>query len=100
MNDVEFESAPAPSRPKTATVLGLLAVAAAVLSYLGAYAMPKALVAAEVLKPWPANQDPRPAWFAVGFVVLIVLFCLIGFLARLSSARHLRQIERMEQESD
>jgi hypothetical protein len=97
MNEVEFESAPPPQRPRTATVLGLLVGAAAILSYLGAYAMTNALVAAEVLKPWPREQDPRLRWFLVGFVVLVSLFAAIGAVFRFFGSRHLKQIDEMEQ---
>ena len=49
MYEPEFDTAPTPQRPRTATVLGLLAVTATVLSYLFSYAMANALVAAEVV---------------------------------------------------
>lgn len=97
MTETEFESAPVPRRPRTTTVLGLLAVAAATLSYLGTYAMANALVAADVLKPWPRDHDPRLRWFTMGFVVLSGLFVGVGYLARRLIARHLRQIDEMEQ---
>ena len=96
MNETEFISAPSPRRPRTVTVLGLLASAAAVLSYLGTYAMSNALVAADVLKPWPADSDPRPHWFWSTFLVLILLFLAVASLARFTLARHFRQFERME----
>jgi hypothetical protein len=99
MNEVEFETAPPPERPRTTTVLALLSVVAAVLSYLGSYALINALVAAEVLKPWSRGHDPRPKWFIIGFVVLVSLFIGIGAAFRYISARHLRQIEAMEQET-
>lgn len=98
MNEVEFETAPPPARPNTTTVLGLLAVVAAVFSYLITYAMANALVAAEVVKPWAKDHDPRPLWFAICFVVLIILFAGLGAFARHMSARNLRQIDAMEQE--
>jgi hypothetical protein len=99
VNEVEFETAPMPERPKTATVLGLLALVAAVMSYLGSYAMANALVAADMIKSWPRDHDPRPKWFIIGFVILVSLFTGIGAAARHVSARHLRQIEAMESEN-
>src|SRR5688500_17680035 len=54
-------------RPRTLTVLGLIAAAALVFSYLGAYALADALVSAEVLQAWPRDSDPRPRWMLVGF---------------------------------
>jgi hypothetical protein len=98
MNEVEFETAPPPARPSTPIVIGLIAVVAAVFSYLITYAMTNALVAAEVLKPWAKDHDPRPMWFGACFVLLIVLFCGFGAFARFMSARNLRQIDAMEQE--
>ncbi|HWP39999.1 MAG TPA: hypothetical protein VNL70_03665 [Tepidisphaeraceae bacterium] len=94
----EFQAVPAPPRPRTATVFGLMSVVAAVLSYLGAYAMTGALVAAELIKPWPADRDPRLRWFVVGFLVLMALFTAAAALARYVGARHLKAIEQMEQE--
>jgi len=96
MEDLEFESAPPAQRPKTATVFGLLVGAAGILSYLGAYAMTNAMVAAELLKPWPRDHDPRLKWFLTGFVVLIGLFGGIGALLRFIGSRHLKQIDEME----
>lgn len=98
MYDTEFDTAPAPQRPRTATVLGLFAVAATVLSYLLSYAMANALVAAEVLKPFTRDHDPRPRWFLFTFVLLIVVFSAVGALVRFVSARNLKQIEAMEAE--
>jgi hypothetical protein len=98
MNDPEFESAPTDARPRNATVIGLLTLAAAIFSYLGSYAVTNALVAADLLKPWARGHDPRLKWFVIGFVVLMTLFLGIGAVARRSSARHLRQIEDMERE--
>jgi membrane associated rhomboid family serine protease len=101
VNEVEFESAPpATARPKTTTVVGLLIAVAGILSYLLSYATANALVAAEVVKPWTKETDPRPRWFAIGFVILISLFGAIAALIRHSSAAHLRQIEEMEKEGD
>jgi hypothetical protein len=99
MNEFEFESAPPPSRPSTLTVVGLLVLAAATLSYLASYAIANALVVADLLKAWPSEHDPRPRWFIIGFGVLISVFLLAGAAARQSTARHLRRIEAMEDET-
>jgi hypothetical protein len=98
MNEPDFESAPAAPRPRTATVLGFLAAAAAIFSYLGAYAMVSALLKAEMLKPWPPTHDPRPKWFAISFAILLCLFFLVGMAARSSSGRQLRRIDEMDEE--
>jgi membrane associated rhomboid family serine protease len=100
MNEPDFESAPAAPRPRTATVLTLLAGAAAIFSYLGAYAMVSALLKAEMLKPWPPTHDPRPKWFIISFAILLCLFSLIGLAARFTSDRQLRRIDEMDESSD
>jgi uncharacterized membrane protein YphA (DoxX/SURF4 family) len=98
MNDLEFESAAPVERASTSTVLILLALTAAIFSYLGAFAMVNALIAAEVIKPWPRDHDPRWMWFAAGFVTLMALFLVIGGVAKRVSARNLREIDKMEEE--
>jgi hypothetical protein len=99
MNEVEFESAPVPTRPSTLTVVGMLSLTAATLSYLGSYAIANALVAAELLKAWPRDHDPRPRWFMTGFAILISLFLIIVGAARRSSAKQMKRIEE-EMEAD
>ncbi|HMB95246.1 MAG TPA: hypothetical protein VKK61_04330 [Tepidisphaeraceae bacterium] len=96
MNEPEFDSAPPMPRPRTTTVLALLAVTAAILSYLGAYAMANALVKAEMITPWPPGNDPRPRWFIIGFAILMGIFFTVGTLARSASGRYLRRIDEME----
>ena len=100
MNEVEFESAASVERPRTASVLVLLALTAAIFSYLGAYAMANALVAAEVIKPWPRDHDPRLMWFAAGFVMLMSVFLAVGAVARKLSAANLHEIDEMETEKE
>ncbi|HEY1628282.1 MAG TPA: hypothetical protein VGF52_00400 [Tepidisphaeraceae bacterium] len=99
MNEPDFQSAPTAPRPRTATVLAFLAAAAAIFSYLGAYAMVSALLKAEMLKPWPPTHDPRPKWFIISFAILSCAFFLIGVTARCSSGRQLRRIDEMEEGS-
>lgn len=76
-------------------VLGLLMAAALVFSYLGAYALADALVAAEVLQAWPRNRDPRPGWMLMGFVSLLGTFLIIGGLFKWFTRRELRHIDQM-----
>jgi hypothetical protein len=99
MNEPDFESAPAAPRPRTATVLAFLAAAAAIFSYLGAYAMVSALLKAEMLKPWPPTHDPRPKWFVISFGILLCIFVVLCLAARCSSGRQIRRIDEMEEES-
>ena len=89
-----------PPRPKTATVVALLIGAALILSYLAAYAVTNALVAADVMPPWPRDRDPRPRWMGVGFFALIGLFTAMGGVARVMSRRQLHKIDEMETTDD
>jgi hypothetical protein len=86
-------------KPNTVVVLGLLTMTSFTFSYLGTYALSKALVRADVLRPWPADSDPRPRWLAVVFCVLLGTFGLVGAAARHLSKRHLKQIDRMSEET-
>ena len=91
------ETIPA-GKPRTATVLGLLALTSLTFSYLGAYAVSGALVSAEVIRAWPPGADPRPKWLAIGFCSLLASFVLLGGVARCLSRRQLRSIDAMDQE--
>jgi hypothetical protein len=97
---VEGEDAvPAPpARPKTATVLGLLAGAALIFSYLGSYCLVNALVAAEMMTRWQPGHDPRPKMLVVGFVALMGSFLAAGALARWMSGRQMNRIDEMEKD--
>ena len=89
-----------PPRPKTATVVSLLVGAALILSYLAAYAVTNALVAADVISPWPRDRDPRPRWMGVGFFALITAFAVVGAAARMLSRRQLHKIDEMDTTDD
>src|SRR4051794_21267649 len=80
-------------KPKTATVLGLLALTSLTLSYLGAYAVAGALVEADVLRRWHPDADPRPRWLITAFSVLLGMFVSFGGLVRFLSQRQLRKID-------
>jgi hypothetical protein len=95
MFEVETELAGPPPRPRTVTVLGLLAGVALVFSYLAAYAISDALVSADVMRPWSPNADPRPRWMATGFVLCMVTFVCFAVVARFLSRQQLRQIDAM-----
>src|SRR5438552_2230069 len=58
------------SPPRTTTVVCMLVAAALILSYLWAYAVTNALIAAEVISRWPPGSDPRPLRMCVGFITL------------------------------
>jgi hypothetical protein len=82
-------------KSSTVTVLGLLIATSFTFSYLGTYALSKAMVKAELLRQWPADSDPRPRWLALMFCVLLGTFGLMGAAARTLSKRHLKQIDEM-----
>jgi hypothetical protein len=95
----DFEGAPPVTKPKLATVIGLLALTSLTFSYLGAYAVSGALVQAEVLHRWQPGHDPRPKWLVAGFVLLLTAFVGIGGLARFLSRRELRHIDKMSEDA-
>ena len=84
-------------KPKTATVLGLLALTSLTFSYLGAYAVSGAMVSAEMIRPWAPGSDPRPKWLAIGFGLLLTCFLCLGGVARCLSKRQLRRIDEMDE---
>jgi hypothetical protein len=86
------------TKPKTTTVLGLLALTSLTFSYLGAYAVSGAMVSAEMIRPWPPGSDPRPKWLMVGFGLLLSCFVCLGGVARCLSKRQLRRIDEMGQD--
>src|SRR5262245_47679202 len=80
MDALEFNSAEFDRRPKTLNVLVLLAIAAFVFSYLWAYCLTDALVAADMRAPLPRDGDPRPRWLVTGWLALTTVFALVGWL--------------------
>lgn len=85
-------------RPHTVTVLVLLTGTALIFSYLGAYAIPGALITANLLAPWPAGEDPRPRHLVTGFVSLMAAFVFCATAFRVLSSRQLRRIDAMAEE--
>lgn len=77
-------------------MLGLLALAAAFFSYLWAYCLTDALVAADMMPPVTLEADPRPKWFVSTWFVLMVVFMFAGYLLQLVSRRELNSIAEME----
>ena len=99
MNAVDTNSSFDGPRASTVQVLGLLVMAAFALSYLGAYAFTNALLQADVLQQWAPGSDPRPRLLGLCFVSLLGFFGLMGFLFRLLSARELRSIDALADET-
>jgi predicted PurR-regulated permease PerM len=93
--DLDTATTPTQS-PRTVNVLVLLAVVAAVFSYLGAYAGTNALLKAELIEKWPPGHDPRPKWMLIGFVGMLAALLIVGVLLRWSSNRQLRRLDAME----
>ena len=93
MREAELDS-PQP-RPRTATVLALLLAAAAVFSYLGAFAVSNALVAAGLMDKWAADSDPRPRWMLLGFTSLTGAFILLALLFKWSSWRQNKRMDAL-----
>ncbi|HEX8912725.1 MAG TPA: hypothetical protein VF796_10235 [Humisphaera sp.] len=89
-----------PRKPKALVVLGMLVAAAAAFSYLSAYALVDALVAADIVHRWPPDADPRPRWLAVTFASVLAAALAAGFVFRTVSQRHLRQIDGMGDEAE
>ena len=89
----------APARPRTMTVLGLLALTALTFSYLGSYAVYNALVVAKLADGWH-GVDPRPRWLITSFCVLMLLFMAVGELFRRLSKSDFRAIDEMADAED
>jgi hypothetical protein len=92
---LEDEDKPGMKPPKTMTVMVFLAAFACVLSWLSCYAVPNALVAADVLKPFAheGGTDPRPRWMVMAFVIIFIGCGLISMLLGWMSRRQLRKID-------
>jgi hypothetical protein len=92
---LEDEEKPGMKPPRTMTVMVFLAVFATVASWLSCYAIPNALVAADVLKPFAHEgaTDPRPRWMATAFVIIFISSGLIGMFLGWMSRRQLRKID-------
>ena len=91
----EFIASEQIGRPRTITVLTLLALAAFVFSYLWAYALTGALVTAGLMGGWTGDIDPRPRNMALSFLALLTLFTIAGGMFKLLSYRQLRRIDAM-----
>lgn len=93
MDMTEMEDGPIRKTHRTMTVLLSVAAFALITSYLAVYAASNALIAADVIRAWPTDADPRPTWFLNGFLGLFALFALTGAMFRWVSNRHLRRID-------
>ena len=96
--EIDDPISPPPPRTRTITSLVMLLVAATIFSYLACFAIPHALVTADVLPAWPAGDDPRPRWMIRTFCALMGSFLLIFGWFRFLSWRQFRGIAAMERE--
>ncbi len=87
-------------QPRTLMVLALLMGVALVFSWLFAYALADALVAAELLSPWTGQSDPRPRWLLGCFTGLMAIFGTFALIARALSRRQLQRIDAMNEEEE
>lgn len=85
-------------RPRTITVIALLAGVAGVFSFLITYAMTGVLVANDILKPFPPDRDPRPLYFILCFLGLLLMLLSIAAIVRFLTRKHLQEIEAMGEE--
>ena len=98
--DVDSDQATALApKPNTLAVLSLLAVAAAIFSYLGAYAATNALVVAEMIHPIPHDHDPRLRWALTGFGAIMLVCGLVALVSRIVGRRQVRKIDSMMDEN-
>lgn len=74
----ELPASPAAEKPKTFTVLVILLFCVSMLSWLLIYAGTNALIAADMMKPWPAKADPRLEWWGISIVVILALVLVGG----------------------
>jgi len=92
---LEDEDKPGMKPPRTTTVVVFLAVFAIVMSWISCYAVPNALIAADVLKPFAheGGADPRPRWMGMAFVIIFAASGLIGMVLGWMSRRQLKRID-------
>lgn len=95
---IDAEETAPEKKPRTLVVLLMLVASAATFSYLWAYAIPEALIDADILPRWQAGPDPRPRRLAVVFAALMGAFLTLGLVARILSARQMKRIDEMGEE--
>jgi len=95
----ELDTPPAIPPPRTTTVVGLLALATLIFSYLVAYGLMGVLVSNDVVQRWKPDHDPRPVWLGTMFTVLMLLFLGTGVLLRWMSKRQLRRLDKLDEDA-
>ena len=90
---LEDEDQPGLKAPRTTTVLVFLAAFAVVMSWLSCYAVPNALIASDVMKPFIRESDPRPRWMVTAFIGIFLGSGFLAMVFRWISRRQLRRID-------
>lgn len=99
MESLDYDMIHEDRRPRTASVLLLLSLAALVFSYLWAYCLSDALVAADILAPISRENDPRPRWLVTSWLSLTALFIVFGWICRFATSRQMKALEQMEMDA-
>jgi len=85
--------------PRTVTVVIFLSAFAMIFSWLAVYAVPNALIVADLLPPLARDHDPRPRWLMISFGAifggLVLVPALMGLISRLQMRRmdHIAEAE-------
>jgi threonine/homoserine/homoserine lactone efflux protein len=93
MSTMELDELRSRPAPRTTTVLVFLAAFAVIISWLCCYAVTNALIAADLMAPWPREADPRWRWMLNSFAGVFIGFSVVGGLFRWLSNRQLRRID-------
>lgn len=85
-------------KPSSSLVLGLIAGAAALFSWLGCYAVVGVLQHNQVIDAFTPNHDPRLRWFFESFSLLLATFAVLALAIHLWARRHMHSMDALEQE--
>ncbi len=85
-------------KPSSALVLGVIAGAAALLSWLGCYAVVGVLQRNELMQAFAPDHDPRLGWFLRSFCLLLASFAVLALAAHFWARRHMHLMDALEQE--
>ena len=86
--------------PPLPMILGLLAGAVALFSYLGAYAISAMLIEAQMVAAWPPEADPRPRWMAGIAAGLTLVLGAVAVLLRASTGKTMDHLGRLESQEN
>jgi hypothetical protein len=89
-----------PKAPRLRTVIVFVAAFAIIVSWLGTYGVTNALVATDVIKPFPVGADPRGKWMLNAFGAIFASFTTLALLFQWTSWRQMKQIDEMANAED